>query len=139
VRKVQNHHTNTFAKSPCRKLFTKKSTKFRRQVFLGFVLCYRVFGLSGVSEREEFKNTTKKRFTKKSRRKVSVDQKSKTDFSRGFLLRFWAFLGEENLCRSWRSGSSTNSRNQEPPGMASRGLDRQDAVAGYSTALHSTN
>jgi hypothetical protein len=55
VRGIQKHHKNVFAKSPCRKLFTKKSTKISMSVFLDF-LFYRVFGFS---QEWEFKNTTK--------------------------------------------------------------------------------
>jgi hypothetical protein len=57
--------------------------------FFGFI------AFSGVFQRWELKNTTKKR--KKNRVEKflqKIDQKSKTDFSRLFLSRFWAFLGE---------------------------------------------
>jgi hypothetical protein len=48
--------------------------------------CFIAF--SGVTQRWEFKNT-QKTFLQKA-----FDQKSKTVFSRFFLSRFWAFLGE---------------------------------------------
>jgi hypothetical protein len=55
VRGVQKHHEHVFAKSQCRKPFRKKSTKISMAVFPRFLSI--VF--SGVSQRREFKNTTK--------------------------------------------------------------------------------
>jgi hypothetical protein len=44
ARGVKKHHTNIFAKSPCRKLFPKKTTKISMSVFPRlFVLFYRSF------------------------------------------------------------------------------------------------
>jgi hypothetical protein len=75
------------------KTFPKKSTNISMSVFsrLFFI------AFSGVSQRWEFKSTTKNVLQKKSCRKVctKIDQESKTDvFSNFILSRFWAFLGE---------------------------------------------
>jgi hypothetical protein len=77
------------------KTFSKKIDKTFdvsfSSTFFGFI------AVMGVSQRWEFKNTTKKRFTKKIVSKSfnqKIDQKSKIDFFRFFLSRFWAFLGE---------------------------------------------
>jgi hypothetical protein len=83
-----------FAKSPCRKLFPKKRQKCRCQFFLDF-FCFIAF--SGVSQRWEFKNTTKNRFAKNRVEKFlqKIDKKSKTNFFSNFFYHvFWAFLGE---------------------------------------------
>jgi hypothetical protein len=62
------------------------------RLYFGFI------AFSGVSQRWEFKNTTKnvlqKNRVEKFLQKKST-KKSKTDFILGFVLsRFWAFLGE---------------------------------------------
>jgi hypothetical protein len=65
-------------KSPCQKLSPKKSTKISISVFLSiFWVLNRFMAFSGVSQRWEFKNTTK-RFTKKSCRKVFTKKSTKT-------------------------------------------------------------
>jgi hypothetical protein len=64
---------------------------FRCQFFLDF-FCFIAF--SGVSQRWEFKNTTKN-VLQKNRRKVftkNLTKNPKPTFSRNFLSRFWAFL-----------------------------------------------
>jgi hypothetical protein len=57
VRGVQKHHSNIFAKSPCRKKNPGKINKTFdvsfSSIFFGFI------AFSGASQRWEFKNTTK--------------------------------------------------------------------------------
>jgi hypothetical protein len=71
----------------------KKRQKLRGQVFLDFLLFYRVFGCFSA---RQFKSTTKNALPKNRVENVKQKnrQKSKTDFF-GFLFsHFWAFLGE---------------------------------------------
>jgi hypothetical protein len=87
ARGVQKHHTNTFAKSPCRKLFPKQSTKISMSVFPRFFVLsrFRVF-LSDESsktlQKAFFGKIALKSFYKK------IDQKSKTDLFSKFLSVF---------------------------------------------------
>jgi hypothetical protein len=71
-----------FTESPCRKLFTKKSTEIDMTVSLVFCLFYRIF--LGASQREDFKRTTKKVLQKIAKVLFLIphitDKKSKIDF-----------------------------------------------------------
>jgi hypothetical protein len=80
ARGVQKHHENTFAKSPCRKLFPKVSTKISMSVFPRLFLFYRVFGCFSAMGGQKH---SKKRFSQKIVSKSfnnNFDQTSKTDF-----------------------------------------------------------
>jgi hypothetical protein len=103
------------------KTFLNISTKKNRcQFFLDFFLFYRV---SGVSQRWEFKNTTKNVLQNKSCRKVFTKNSTKNPkptFSRFFLSRFWAFLDEGRpktrlkKCRKNKSDPSPFSYSDPP-------------------------
>jgi hypothetical protein len=82
---TSNMMPSTSAASPAAAYNTGKSSGF-----FGF---YRV---SGVSQRWEFKNTTKNVVQKIASKSFyqKIDKKSKPNFCRFVLLRFWAFLGE---------------------------------------------
>jgi hypothetical protein len=78
ARSSKTPQTNIFAKSPCRKLFPKKSTTPSMSVFPRFFWFYRLLGCfaaMGVQKHH------KKCFTKNHFRKVftKIDKKSKTD------------------------------------------------------------
>jgi hypothetical protein len=105
----QGEFKNTI-KSPCRRLFPKKSTKISMSVFPRLFLFYRVFGcFSATGVQKHYK----KRFGKKSCRNVftekKIDQKSKTYFSRFFSHVFWRFLlrGEKNTTIFFRKQNPT--------------------------------
>jgi hypothetical protein len=88
---VQKHHKHIFTKSPCRKLFPKKSIKCSMSVPPR--LFYRGFGCFSAMG---FQKHKKKRFAKEIVSK-SFYQKIviKRDFLSAFVLsRFWAFRGE---------------------------------------------
>jgi hypothetical protein len=85
---IQHTNANVFAKSPCRKRFPEKSTKFLMSVFPRFFV---FVAFLGVSRRWEFKSTTKNVLQKGRVEKFlqTFDQKSKTDLFSIFLSRFW--------------------------------------------------
>jgi hypothetical protein len=82
---VQKHHKNVFAKSPCRKLFQKKSTEISMSVFprlFWFLSRFRVF-LSDGSSKTPQKNVLQKIVSKSFDKKI--DKKSKTGKKSRFL------------------------------------------------------
>jgi hypothetical protein len=77
------------------KTFSEKIVKISMSVFPRLIFCFIAF--SGVSQRWEFKNTTKCVLQKGSCRKVFTKKstkKNKTDLFSIFFITFWAFLRE---------------------------------------------
>jgi hypothetical protein len=112
VQIVQKHHTNIFAKSPCRKLFPKKSTKILMSVVTRLFFWFIAF--SGVSQRWEFKNTQKNVLQKTSCRKVftkNSTKKSKTDY---FSIFFNHVFGRFSV-REFKNTIKQDRKNESDP------------------------
>jgi hypothetical protein len=83
--------------SPCRNLFPKNRQKLRCQFSLDFLFYFlsrfQVLLGNGNSKALQ-KKIAKSRVEVFAIRESTIDKKSKTDFSRFLLSRFWAFLSE---------------------------------------------
>jgi hypothetical protein len=82
VRRVQKHHENVFAKSPCKKICT---------FHVSFSSIFYFIAFAGVSQRREFKSATKNLLQKVRFKNVLQNnrpKKSKTDSPPDFLISF---------------------------------------------------